>query len=256
MESEAVPTAANPTRGPARWRRATVKRISAETPRAKTILLDVPDWPGHWAGQYLDVRVAAADGDRTERSYSIASAPEDPQLALMVERIEGGEVSRYLTEELRVGDEVEVRGPAGDYFTWRIEDRGPLLLIARGSGVVSLMAMLRHRAIRSSTAEACLLLSARSPQDVPYRDELATLEASGGLAVHYAFARDAASGWAELARCFGAERHAAAGRPLSRLPRIFICGSAPFIGAAVSQLAEAGYEPSTIRAQDIAPAGG
>lgn len=239
-----------------RWRRATVKRVIAETPRAKTILLDVPDWPGHSAGQYLDVRVADADGYRTERSYSIASAPEDPQLALTVERIEGGEVSQYLTEELRVGDEVEVRGPAGDYFSWRIEDGRPLLLIARGSGVVPLMAMLRHRAVRSSAAEACLLLSARSPQDVPYRDELATLEASGGLAVHYAFGRDAASGWAELVRRLGAKRLAAAGRPPSGRPRVFICGSAPFIGVAVSLLAESGYEPSTIRAQDIAPAGG
>jgi ferredoxin-NADP reductase len=239
-----------------RWQPATVKRVIAETPRAKTILLDVPDWPGHSAGQYLDVRVADADGYRTERSYSVASAPEDPPLALTVERIEDGELSPYLTEELRVGDEVELRGPAGDYFTWRVEDGGPLLLIARGSGLVPLMAMLRHRAARSGTVKAALVLSARSPQDVLYRDELATLEASGGLSIHYTFTREAASGWTELAGRSGAEWLAAAAHPSSPRPRIFICGSARFIGTAASRLADLGYEPNTIRAQDIAPAGG
>jgi ferredoxin-NADP reductase len=255
VESEASPGPANATRAPKRWRLATVARVVVETPRAKTLKLDVPDWPGHFAGQYLDVRITDATGYRTERSYSLASAPEDPQLALTVERIRDGEVSRYLTNELRVGDAVEVRGPAGDYFTWRVEDGGPLLLIGRGSGLVPLMAMLRHRAARTSTVEACMLVSARSPRDVPYREELATLEASGGLSVHYTFTREAASGWTQPARPL-AEWRAAVGHPASHRPRIFICGSAPFIGTVASRLADLGYEPNTIRAQDIAPAGG
>lgn len=238
-----------------RWRRAAVVGVIAETPRAKTLKLDVQDWPGHSAGQYVDVRIIDANGCRTERSYSLASAPEDPQLALTVERIDDGEVSGYLTEELRVGSEIELRGPAGDYFTWRIEDGGPLLLIARGPGLVPLMAMLRHRVARSSPVEARLLLSARSPEDVLYRDELATLEASGRLSVHYTFTRDAASNRAELAEGLYRERLVSPRHAAPRRPRIFVCGPAPFIGAVAGLLADAGCDPSAIRVQDIAPAG-
>jgi ferredoxin-NADP reductase len=233
-----------------------VKRVIAETARAKTILLDVPGWPGHSAGQYLDVRVPDANGYRTERSYSIASAPEDPQLALTVEQIDHGEVSRYLTERLGARDRLELRGPAGDYFSWRVEDGGPLLLVARGPGLVPLMAMLRHRVARSSTVEARLLLSARSLDDVLYRDELARLEASSGLSVHYTFTRDVAFGRAELAGALDTEPLASAGHAPRGRPRIFVCGPAPFIGAVAGLLSDAGYDPTTIRAQDVAPAGG
>src|SRR5919201_1007267 len=147
---------------PVVWRLATVRQLIDETPRARTLVLDVPDWPGHIAGQHVDVRLTADDGYQTERSFSIASAPERATVALTVERIDGGEVSPYLTEELRVGDQVELRGPFTSYFVWRTEDGGPLLLIAGGSGLVPLMAMLRHRAAGASTVEARLLLSARS----------------------------------------------------------------------------------------------
>jgi ferredoxin-NADP reductase len=151
---------------PVAWRLATVSGLFEETSRAKTILLGVPGWPGHVAGQHVDVRLTAEDGYQTERSFSIASAPEQSMVELTVERIDGGEVSPYLTEELRVGDELELRGPFTSYFVWRTDGGGPLLMIAGGSGLVPLMAMLRHRAAKSSTVEAHLLLSARSLEDV------------------------------------------------------------------------------------------
>jgi ferredoxin-NADP reductase len=155
------------------WRLATVRELIDETPRARTLVLEVPEWPGHIAGQHVDVRLTADDGYQTERSFSIASAPEQATVRLTVVRIDGGEVSPYLTEELRVGDQLELRGPFTSYFVWRSEDGGPLLLIAGGSGLVPLMAMLRHRAATTSAVEAQLLLSARSLDDVLYRHELA-----------------------------------------------------------------------------------
>jgi ferredoxin-NADP reductase len=165
----------------------------------------VPDWRGHIAGQHVDVRLTAEDGYQTERSYSIASAPEDPVVALTVERIDGGEVSPYLTQELRVGDELELRGPFTSYFVWRTEDGGPLLLIAGGSGLVPLMAMIRHRAARMSTVETRLLLSARSLKDVLYHDELVTMASEGGVGVHYTFTREPPPDWRGFARRIDAE---------------------------------------------------
>ena len=160
---------------PVTWRLGGVLDLIEETPHAKTIVLDVPGWPGHVAGQHVDIRLTAEDGYQTERSYSIASPPEQSTVELTVERIDDGEVSPYLTEEHRVGEELELRGPIGGYFNWRNEIGGPLLLIAGGSGLVPLMAMLRHRAATASTIDARLLLSARSLEDVPYREELGTL---------------------------------------------------------------------------------
>jgi ferredoxin-NADP reductase len=172
-----------PRRAPIRWHVATVRDARAESPTARTLVLDVPGWPGHVAGQHVDVRPTAEDGYQAQRSYSIASAPEDATLALTVERLEDGEVSPYLTDELGPGDELELRGPIGGYFVWRSQDGGPLLLVAGGSGLVPLMAMVRHRAARSSTVDTRLLLSARSSDDVLYRDELARLAAGGSSAI-------------------------------------------------------------------------
>src|SRR4051794_16981893 len=155
----AIPGKSSATGGlivaPARiaWRLAAVNDVVVETPRATTLVLDAPGWPGHLAGQHVDVRLTAEDCYQAQHSYSVASAPEDASLALTVERREDGEVSPYLTDELRPGDELELRGPIGGYFVWRSEDGGPLLLIAGGSGLVPLMAMLRHRAAHSSTAD-------------------------------------------------------------------------------------------------------
>src|SRR3954466_6457311 len=165
---------------PVVWRLATVRQLIDETPRARTLVLDVPDWPGHTAGQHVDVRLTADDGYQTERSYSIASAPNDARLALTVERLDDGEVSPYLTEELRAGDQIELRGPIGGYFVWDIETGGPLFLVAGGSGIVPLMAMIRHRRAAlevapdsAKTLRTRLLYSSRGWDEVIYRDELA-----------------------------------------------------------------------------------
>ena len=187
-------------RRPIVWRTVTVREVVAETPRAVTLVLEVPDWPGHRAGQHADVRLTAEDGYQAQRSYSIASAPEDQQLALTIERLDDGEVSPYLAGEVRAGDEFEIRGPVGGHFTWRVQDGGPLLLVAGGSGLVPLMAMLRHRAAQGSDVDARLLLSARSLEDVFYRDELSALD---GVHVSYTLTRVRPADWNGYDRTFG-----------------------------------------------------
>ena len=155
-------------RAPLRWREATVREIVAESPRARTLVLDVPDWPGHRAGQHVDVRLTADDGYQAQRSYSIASAPERDALELTVELVDDGEVSAYLVEDVLPGDGFELRGPIGGHFTWSVADGGPLLLLAGGSGLVPLMSMLRHRAAAGSDLPAQLLVSVRGPEDRLY----------------------------------------------------------------------------------------
>ena len=218
-------------------------------------MLDVPGWPGHVAGQHVDVRLTAEDGYQTERSYSIASAPEEPMVALTVERIDDGEVSPYLTEELRVGDQLEMRGPFTSYFVWRKEDGGPLLLIAGGSGLVPLMAMLRHRAARMSTVEARLLLSARSDEDVLYRDELGRMATSDGVAVHYTFTREPPRDWGGFARRIDAEMLRTVGPSPKRRPRIFVCGPTAFVEQAAELLVKLGHKPAAIRTERFGPTG-
>ena len=153
------------------WQVAKVRAVTTETASVRTLTLDVPDWPGHQAGQHLDIRLTDEDGYVAERSYSIASAPGEP-VAITVERLEDGEVSPYLTDELRAGDDLELRGPIGGYFIWEPEDGGPLLLLAGGSGVVPLRSILRHRERTGSTVPVRLLYSARTLDDVIYRGEL------------------------------------------------------------------------------------
>ena len=159
------------------WRLGGVVEVVPETPRTKSLVLEVPGWEGHKAGQHVDVRLTAPDGYQAQRSYSIASAPEDERLMLTVDRLDDGEVSPYLTDVLEVGDRLELRGPIGGYFTWEAKDGGPLLLVAGGSGVVPLMAMLRHRAAAKSAAPTRLLYSSRSPEEIIYADELDRLAA-------------------------------------------------------------------------------
>lgn len=249
-----VPGAPVVPRAPIVWRFATVRGLVDETAHARTLELEVPGWPGHLAGQHVDVRLTAEDGYQTERSYSIASAPEDPALALTIQRIDDGEVSPYLTTELRVGDELELRGPIGGPFTWRAEEGGPLLLIAGGSGIVPLMAMLRHRAARSSTVDARLLLSARAPADVFYRPELKRLAAGAGLTVHQTFTRSPSPGWTGFARRVDAEMLRAVGPPPDARPRIFACGPTGYVGRAADLLIKLGHDPAMIRIEDFGTA--
>jgi len=237
------------------WRVATVRRTVEETPSARTILLEVPGWPGHIAGQHLDVRLTAEDGYQTERSYSIASAPEDAELALTVQRIDDGEVSPYLAGELREGDQFEVRGPVGGYFTWRVQDGGPLLLVAGGSGLVPLMAMLRHRAANDSLVDARLLVSVPALEDVFYREELTRLGEGPGLEVHWTLTRRAPPGWSGWQRRVDAEMLASVGPTPSEHPRTFICGPTGFVERAADLLVELGGEPGLIHAERFGPTG-
>jgi len=234
------------------WRVATVRAARAETPGARTIVLDVPEWPGHVAGQHVDVRLTAPDGYQAQRSYSIASGPEEGRLALTVERIDDGEVSPYLAGVLQEGDELELRGPIGAHFTWRAEDGGPLLLIGGGSGLVPLMSMLRHRAARGSDADTRLLLSARAPQDVLYADEL---QPADGLRIHRTLTRERPDGWDGYARRVDKAMLEEVGPPPAERPRVFVCGPTGFVEAVADALVELGHDPSDIHAERFGPTG-
>ena len=181
------------------WLLGELLEVVVETPHAKTLVFDVPGWPGHHAGQHVDVRLTAEDGYQAERSYSIASAPDNTRVALTVQRLEDGEVSPYLTEELRPGDKIELRGPIGGYFVWEPADGGPLMLVAGGSGIVPLMAMIRTRAAAADDTETCLLYSARGQDDLIYRDELEHLSGDG-LTVVYTLTDSHPPGWTSYAR--------------------------------------------------------
>jgi ferredoxin-NADP reductase len=238
------------------WRVVTVREIVAESPRARTLVLDVADWPGHRAGQHVDVRLTADDGYQAQRSYSIASAPELDALELTVELVDDGEVSPYFVQELRVGDQFEIRGPIGGHFTWAVTDGGPLLLVGGGSGLVPLMAMLRHRGARASDVEARVLVSARSDEDALYREELEGLQPRAGLNVAWTFTRTAPPGWSGYARRIdGAMLADVAPAPDAR-PMIFVCGPTPFVEAVADLLVDDGYDPRTIHAERFGPTGG
>jgi len=260
MERTALLERLIPARAPIVWRTATVRDVVEETSHAKTLVLDVDGWPGHVAGQHVDVRLTAEDGYQAERSYSIASAPEDPRLALTIERIDDGEVSPYLADELRTGDQFELRGPVGGHFTWRVQDGGPLLLVAGGSGLVPLMAMLRHRAAQGSTIDTRLLVSAREWDDVLYRDELSRLAQGAGppdaINAQYTLTRGQPPGWTGFDRRIDADMIVAVGPTPAQQPRIFVCGPTPFVERAADLLVALGHPPGGIHAERFGPTGG
>jgi ferredoxin-NADP reductase len=237
------------------WQRAGVVDIVPETPRVKTIVFDVRAWPGHRAGQHVDVRLTAEDGYQAERSYSIASAPDGTRIELTVERLDDGEVSPYLTEVLRPGDEIELRGPVGGYFVWEPAQGGPLLLVAGGSGVVPLMAMIRARAADGSNAETRLLFSSRSWDDVIYRDELERLNGNGLTVVH-TLTRSQPPGWTGNVRRVDAEMLANVGPSPTEHPHVYVCGSTPFVEAVAEALVQLGHEPRAIKTERFGPTGG
>jgi ferredoxin-NADP reductase len=242
-------------RGPTPWRTATVRELVTETPRAVTAVLDVPDWPGHRAGQHVDVRLTAEDGYQAQRSYSIASAPERDALDLTVELVDDGEVSPWFVEVARAGDLLEVRGPIGGHFSWAADEGGPLLLVGGGSGLVPLMSMLRHRSARASAVEAHVLASARSPEDALFRDELAAVEPRAGLHVAWTFTREPPAGWDGYARRVDAAMLAEVAPAPDTEPLIFVCGPTPFVEAVADLLVDAGYDPRTIHAERFGPTG-
>jgi ferredoxin-NADP reductase len=234
----------------------TVREVVPETSHARTLVLDVPDWPGHRAGQHVDVRLTAEDGYQASRSYSIASAPELDTLEITVEEVDEGEVSPYLVEEVAAGDQFEIRGPIGGHFTWSVDQRGPLLLVAGGSGLVPLMAMLRHRAARASMVPARLLVSARSADDLLYRDELPTLQPADGLGVDITYTRTAPDGWDGFTGRVDAEMIAQVAPPPAAMPRCFVCGPTPFVEHVTELLVDAGYPVADIHAERFGPTGG
>lgn len=244
-----------PRGAPIVWRTAAVRELIRETAHACTIVFDVPGWPGHRAGQHVDVRLTAEDGYQAQRSYSIASAPEDPQLALTIERIDDGEVSPYLADELRPGDELELRGPIGGPFTWRAEEGGPLLLLAGGSGLVPLMAMLRHRERAGSDAEVRLLVSARSLGDLLYREELAHHARRDDVDVQITLTRERPDGWEGHAGRVDAPMLTALGPPPTDRPRAYVCGPTPFVEHAADLLVALGHDPAAIRTERFGPTG-
>ena len=246
-----------PASTPLRWQLAKVVETVVETPRVKSLVLQVPDWPGHRAGQHVDVRLTAEDGYQTQRSYSIASPPEESRLVLTVERLEDGEVSPYLADVLSVGDQLELRGPIGGYFAWSVADGGPLLLVGGGSGVVPLMAMLRHRAAKRATLPARLLVSWRSADDIIYRDELERLAASDkSLKVIHTLTRVQPAGWTGFSRRIDRAMLQEVAPPPAERPRIFVCGPTALVESVATTLSELGHEPQKIRTERFGPTGG
>jgi ferredoxin-NADP reductase len=246
---------------PIAWRAGTVVKIIAETIRVRTLVLEVPGWPGHRAGQHVDVRLTAEDGYQTERSYSIASPPEDARISLTIERLENGEVSSYLVDELREGDALELRGPIGGHFVWSVSDGGPLMLVGGGSGIVPLMAMLRHRANAPEalrrTISTRLLYSSRSWEQLIYRDELARLgEGDDSLRIVHTLTREPPPDWTGYARRIDRAMLAEVAWPASARPRVYVCGGTPLVETAAEALVALGYDPISIRTERFGPTGG
>jgi ferredoxin-NADP reductase len=248
------------TRTPRRklvWRIGEVVETRPEAPHAKSIILEVPGWEGHKAGQHVDVRLTAEDGYQAQRSYSIASAPEDGRLALVVERLEDGEVSPYLTDELRVGDKLELRGPIGGWFTWEARDGGPLLLVAGGSGIAPLMAMIRHRAAARSEAPTRLLYSSRSREDTIYVEEFDRLAAEdAALEVFHTLTRSQPPGWTGYSRRIDREMLDAVAPSPQERPLAFICGPTPLVETVATVLVELGHDPARVKTERFGPTGG
>ncbi len=239
------------------WRFGEVVERRAETPRAATLKLAVPGWEGHLAGQHVDLRLTADDGYQAQRSYSIASAPEEDGVALTVDRLEDGEVSPYLVDEVRVGDEIELRGPIGGYFVWRAQDGGPLLLVGGGSGLVPLMAMLRHRAAVGSTVPVTVVVSARSEVDLLYREELDALATRDpALRRVVTFTRTAPEGWTGPTRRVDAALLAQAGPPAGDGTLAYVCGPTRFVETVAEALVDLGHDPARVRTERFGPTGG
>jgi ferredoxin-NADP reductase len=235
------------------WQTATVTSVTRETASVVTIELDPPAWPGHLAGQHLEVRLTADDGYQAEREYSIASAPGEP-LAITVERLEGGEVSGYLTEELRAGDELELRGPIGGYFVWEPGDGGPLMLVAGGSGVVPLRSILRHRHRTGSDVPARLLYSARTLPDVIYRGEFD--QRQDGARVIYTLTRGQPQGWTGRTGRISRALLAEVAWPANAGPLAYICGPTSFVETAAAALVDLGYPTTRVKTERFGATGG
>jgi ferredoxin-NADP reductase len=237
------------------WQIATVVELVDETARVRSIVLDLPAWPGHRAGQHVDVRLTAEDGYQAQRSYSIASAPEDAYVALTVERLEDGEVSPYLADELRPGDALELRGPIGGYFVWEQSLGGPLFLVAGGSGIVPLRAMLRHRSAVGSDVPVRLLYSARSLEDVIYRAELERVAPEDEVDVRFTLTRAWPEEWSGHRGRVDVELLEEVAWPPAERSLVYVCGPTAFVETAASGLVALGYDTMRIRIERFGPSG-
>lgn len=244
-------------RGRLTWLVAEVVDLVEETHRVRTIVFEVPGWPGHRPGQHVDVRLTAEDGYQAQRSYSISS-PEDGQMVgLTVEIVEDGEVSPYLFEELQVGDRIELRGPIGGYFVWEPGGGEPVQLVGGGSGVAPLMAMLRARSAASSLEPVRLLYSARSDDDIIFRDRLESLaKADGGIDVVYTLTRRQPSGWEGWSRRVDRAMLEEVAWPSSSAPVCYVCGPTSFVETVASALVDLGHSPARVRTERFGPTGG
>jgi ferredoxin-NADP reductase len=244
------------TRARIEWRATTVVERIDETARVRSLVLDAPGWPGHRAGQHVDVRLTADDGYQAQRSYSIASAPEDEHLVLTVERMEEGEVSPYLVDVLSPGDPLELRGPIGGYFVWEESLGGPLMLIGGGSGIVPLRSMLRHRSAVSSDVPARVLYSSRALDEVIYREEFDRLAADGDVDVRLTLTRQQPPGWDGYRRRVDADLlREFVWNPADR-PLVYVCGPTALVEVVASTLVELGHDPALIRTERFGPTGG
>jgi ferredoxin-NADP reductase len=241
--------------GRLKWQLGTVIELIDETARARSIVLELPDWPGHAPGQHVDVRLTAADGYQAQRSYSIASSAEEGHLVLTVERLDDGEVSPYLVGELVPGDELELRGPIGGYFVWDDSNQGPVLLVAGGSGIVPFRSMLRHCAALQSAVPVRVLYSARSPGEVIYREELLRFAAHEEVDVRITFTREWPESWRGSRGRIDRRLLAEVSWPAAEKPAVYVCGPSGFVETAASGLVENGHEPSRIRTERFGPSG-
>jgi ferredoxin-NADP reductase len=235
------------------WRAATLAESRPETPSARTLVLDVPDWPGHLPGQHVDVRLTAPDGYRAQRSYSIASAwagDEGGKVELTVQRLDDGEVSPYLTDVLEVGDQIELRGPVGGWFVWRETQPRPVLLIGGGSGVVPLMAMVRARGLSRARQPFRLIYSVRTPDDVIYREELPRhVRDDPGFDLFLNYTRKAPDGWANPPKRIDVATINSHGWPPDFTPDVYVCGPTTFVETAADILVALGHDPKRIRTE-------
>jgi ferredoxin-NADP reductase len=238
------------------WGLADVVEVVVETPQTKSLVLSAPGWPGHLPGQHVDVRLTAEDGYQAERSYSIASAPDGERVELTVERLDDGEVSPYLTDELRTGDKLEIRGPIGGYFTWDVSHGGPLLLVAGGSGVVPMMAILRHRALKGDRVPTRLLYSSSSFEEIIYKNELGQLASDGAVEVVHTLTRSQPPDWSGYRRRIDEAMLTEIAWPPAERPIAYVCGPTRLVEAVASTLVALGHDPARVKTERFGPTGG
>ncbi|MEW9550075.1 ferredoxin reductase [Nonomuraea sp. NPDC050783] len=236
------------------WRAARLREVRVETSTARTLVLEVPGWPGHLAGQHVDVRLTADDGYTAQRSYSLAAPADGEVIELTVETVPGGEVSPYLTEVMEPGDQVEVRGPVGGWFVWRPASQAPVLLVGGGSGIVPLMAMIRERRRVAARVPFRLVYSLRDPERRYYAEELRRPDP--GLDITYLYTRAAPDGASRPAGRVTPADLAEGGWPADFEPDCYVCGPTGFVEAAADLLLTLGHAPERVRTERFGPTGG